>query len=55
MRPVGSRAINPLTQGGLRQIEIASDCRNRLAVVEDQADSLGFELVVKLPARSALR
>src|ERR1051325_11195788 len=54
LRAIGARALDPVAQGGFGQIEIAGDGRNRLAVLEDQADRLGFELVVKLPARPAL-
>ena len=51
VRPIGPGPLDPLAQRRLGQIEIAGDGADRLALVEDQADGAGFELVSELPAR----
>jgi hypothetical protein len=41
-----------LPQRRFRQIESAGDGAHRLGVVQDEAHRLGFEVVVKVPARA---
>ncbi len=41
MRPI--RTLDPLPQGGFRQIEIASGRADCLPLIEDQAHRAGFE------------
>src|SRR5919109_3530787 len=52
---IGLRALDPLAQGGLCQIEIARGCRHSLAVVEHKANGPRFELVSELAPRAPLR
>ena len=55
VRAIGARALHPLAQRRLGQIEIAGDGADALALVEHQPDRLGFEVVIELPARPSLR
>src|SRR5262249_6578268 len=50
--PIGAGPGDPGAQRRFRQIEIAGDRARRLAVVQDEAHRLGFEVVVKVPARA---
>jgi hypothetical protein len=45
--------VHPLPQRRFRQVELARDGPDRLALVEDEADGLGFELRIELSPRSS--
>jgi hypothetical protein len=42
--------MDPRPQRRFRQIEVAGDRANALALVEHQSDRLGLEVVIELPA-----
>src|SRR4029453_4185318 len=48
---VGARAVHPLAQRRLGQVEIAGDGAHGLAFVQYHPDCLGLEFVVESPAR----
>ena len=50
--PIGAALIDPVTEGGPGQIQVAGHARDRPALVEDQPDRACLELVIKLPART---
>src|SRR3954466_16008267 len=47
-----ARTLDPHPQSGDRQVEIMSDLRNGLPLVEHQPNRTGFELVGEAPTRS---
>jgi hypothetical protein len=52
---VGTGALHPLPEGGLGEVEVAGDRAHALALVQDQADGLGFEVVIEAAPGAARR
>ena len=52
LRAIGAGLVDPESQRRRRQIQVARDGPDRLALLEDPADRLGLELIRELPARA---
>ena len=50
LRAIRAGTLHLDPQRGFRQIEVAGNARNGLAIVEDQAHRLGFEVFIESPA-----